>query len=212
LFPSNTVLDFLPPRKLSDPYVHAGSRTERGVSRKGRNTAKIFSNGRTGELDDRLPGGGLLVSHAVFVHLESSEARVAPVAGLLWLALLILRGVIVHFELFRPSRLFPSNTVLDFAPPRKLSDPSIPAGSPNERGAELAEGLPLQVCVVFSQPAWRRHAKIKPPAFGHGAMRPRTAPMFSSSLATDRVLAAGIGTRRHRTGGGSRQCALGPAS
>jgi hypothetical protein len=121
------------------------------LSRKGRNTAKIFSNGRTGELDDRLPGGGLLVSHAVFVHLESFAPKpgVARVAGLLWLALLILRGVIVHFELFRPSRLFPSNTVLDFAPPRKLSDPSIPAGSPNERGAEFAEGLPRQGGVVF---------------------------------------------------------------
>jgi hypothetical protein len=96
------VLVFLPPRKLSDPYVHARSRNERGVSRRGRNTAKIFSNGRTGELDDRLPGGGLLVSHAVFVHLESFALKpgVARVAGLLWLALLILRGVIVHFELF----------------------------------------------------------------------------------------------------------------
>jgi hypothetical protein len=49
--------------------------------------------------------GGLLVSQAVFVHLESFALKfllVALVAGLLrWLALLILYGVVVHFELFR---------------------------------------------------------------------------------------------------------------
>jgi hypothetical protein len=49
--------------------------------------------------------GGLLVFHTVFVHLESFSPKlllVALVVGLrLWLALLILRGVIAHFERFR---------------------------------------------------------------------------------------------------------------
>ena len=48
---------------------------------------------------------GLLVSDAVLVHLESFALellRVTLAAGpLRWLALLILRGVIFHFELFR---------------------------------------------------------------------------------------------------------------
>jgi hypothetical protein len=45
-----------------------------------------------------------LVFHAVFVHLERFAPkllRIAFVAGLLWSALLILRGVIVHFERLR---------------------------------------------------------------------------------------------------------------
>jgi hypothetical protein len=47
---------------------------------------------------------GLLVFHAVFVNLRRFALKLLPVglvAGLLlWLALVILRGLIVHFELF----------------------------------------------------------------------------------------------------------------
>jgi hypothetical protein len=82
---------------------------------------------------------GLFVSHAVFVHLESFALKlllVGFVAGLLLpLALLILRGVIVHFELFR-HRVVPFEhqcwTSCSLA---SLSDHNVHARNPNERGA-----------------------------------------------------------------------------
>jgi hypothetical protein len=57
-----------------------------------------------------------LVFHAVFVHLERFARkllRFALVAGLLWLALLILRGVTFTPNFFAIA-LFPANTALDF--------------------------------------------------------------------------------------------------
>ena len=53
---------------------------------------------------------GQLVFHAVFVNLRRFALKLLPVglvAGLLlWLALVILRGLIVHFELFHHRVLY----------------------------------------------------------------------------------------------------------
>jgi hypothetical protein len=159
---------FVPPRKLSDPYVHAGSPNERVVSRRSRYRQDLLQR-KNGKLGQSSIGRRALrlrrCSRSLGALCPEASAgcacrRILAVAALATGGALGLRrcsrsfgelcpgasagcacrrtaAVVGALDLARcyrslralsSSRLFPSNTLLDFVQPRQLSSPAVPAG------------------------------------------------------------------------------------
>ena len=76
--------------------------------------------------------------------LVSAEAmlRARPAAAFALLNHILINGF--FFNQGFAIAFVPFQHSVDFMPPRRLSNPTVHAGKPNERGAELAEGLPQQ--------------------------------------------------------------------